>query len=108
MKNEICLFTTAENLSRVKIIYGDVIAKIINNFGSFTIVNFINLNSNKSHCEINRQLFVEKEYKNIKFFYPKNKSEFNYFINNKNIFAIDGLGKKIKHFKIRYLINKKK
>ena len=108
MKNEICLFTTAENLSKVKTIYGDVIAKIINNFGSFTIVNFVNLNSNKSHCEINRQLFVEKEYKNIKFFYPKNKSEFNYFINNKNIFAIDGLGKKIKHFKIRYLINKKK
>tara|TARA_Y100000741_G_C18241711_1_gene553915 strand:- start:383 stop:1585 length:1203 start_codon:yes stop_codon:yes gene_type:complete len=105
MKNEICLFTTTQDLSKIKSIYGDVIAKIINNLGSFTIVNFVNLNTN-SH-KINQDLFDEKKYDKIKFFYPSNNLEFNNFIKNKNILAIDGLGKKLKHFKIRYLINKK-
>ena len=105
MKNEICLFTTTQDLSKIKSIYGDVIAKIINNLGSFTIVNFVNLNTN-SH-KINQDLFDEKKYDKIKFFYPSNNLEFNNFIKNKNILAIDGLGKKLKHFKIRYLTQKK-
>ena len=107
MKNEICLFTTTKNLSKIKAIYGEVISKIINNFGSLTIVNFTNFNSNKYYNEANHEIFDKKDNDNIKFFYPRNKLEFNNFINNKNILAIDGLGKKLINFKIRYLISKK-
>lgn len=107
MKNEICLFTINKDLSKIKTIYGELISKIINNFGSFTIVNFSNFNLNKYYNESNHEIFDKKDNDNIKFFYPRNKIEFNNFINNKNILAIDGLGKKLKDFKIRYLINKK-
>lgn len=108
MEKEFCLFTPGEDLNKILINNSEIIFSLKEKFGNFTIVSFskiLELNKTEKHIE---NLFEKFEKIGVKFFYPSSKSEFQSFIFDKKIFAIDCLGINYTYvWKIRRLINKK-
>ncbi len=108
MENIFCLFTPGEDLNKILINNSEIIFALKKRFGNFTVVSFSKiLRINKTEKPI-KILFEKFEKADVKFFYPNSKSEFQSFINNKKIFAIDCLGINYTYvWNIRRLINKK-
>ena len=105
--NIFCLFI--KNIDQYKLlnIYQNYIESIIKKYGTFTIVCFSRY-AKKNPTKKFKDNLLKKKFKNkIQIFYPKNKFEFIKFIENKKVFALDSVGKNLKDYKIRYLINKK-
>ena len=61
---------------------------------------------NNNQKDLNDYKKYEHQY-NIKIICPKNKKEFNNFVNQRFIFAFDNLGKNFDYFKVRSIINRK-
>jgi hypothetical protein len=110
VKSKICLFIATDNLSKAANIYDDIIEKIIEKFGGFTIINFNNIlkkNANLSN-ENNNFLIIRDKFKSkLDYYNPLKKKDFLTYIKDKEIFAVDCLGKTFDFFEIRKLINKR-
>ena len=108
MENIFCLFTPGEDLNKILINNSEIIFALKKRFGNFTVVSFSKiLRINKTEKPI-KILFEKFEKADVKIFNPNSKSEFQSFINNKKIFAIDCLGINYTYvWNIRRLINKK-
>ena len=106
MQNTFSIFIANQDMSKSFLIYEDIISNSLKEFGEITIINFYKLlNKNKS---INKNNFSGKEIdKRIKIFYPETSKEFEKYIKNKNIYAIDAIGKQLINFKIKRLLNRK-
>lgn len=102
--NTICLITSSMQIEKILNIYKNYIIETINKYGSFTIINFCKIDDKK--ILKNLEIFKNSEKKKINVFQPRNKDEFLKFIKNKNIIALDNLGKKFEDFKLRFLIKK--
>ena len=101
-----CFITSTVDLDKTVNTYDKYILEIIKKYSKFTIINFCNYYNNNKLVKKNNQK-LKKNYKDkIDFFYPKNKKEFLTYINNKKVFAIDGLGKSFKEFRVRYLLKR--
>jgi hypothetical protein len=108
MDNIFCIFTPGEDLNKILINNSEIIFALKKKFGNFTVVSFSKiLKINKTEKPI-KILFEKFEKADVRFFNPNSKSEFQSFINNKKIFAIDALGINYTYvWNIRRLINKK-
>ena len=106
MQNTFSIFIANQDMSKSFLIYEDIISNSLKEFGEITIINFYKLlNKNKS---ISKNNFSGKEIdKRIKIFYPETSKEFEKYIKNKNIYAIDAIGKQLINFKIKRLLNRK-
>jgi len=103
----LCLFTLNAETKKISNIYGNYIDSLINKYGKFIIVDFYRYSKKNSKKTLNEKLLKKKYNNKIHFFYPRNKFEFYKFIRNKQVFALDCLGRNFKDFKFRYLINQR-
>ena len=107
---KVCLFVATPDPSKEIKIYDEIIHKIIEKLGSFTIINFYNIlkrDEKLIHDQNNISILRNKFENKIHYFNPLEKKEFLEYIRRDKIFAFDSLGKTHKFFLIRKLINKK-
>ena len=106
---KVCLFVASDDLSKQINIDNEIILKVIEELGSFTIINFNNilqkknLISDQNNISILKNKFGDK----INYLNPSGKKDFLKYIMKDKIFAIDSLGKEYIFFPIRRLIKKK-
>ena len=79
--------------------------KISKTFDEFFIINLINFNLFKKKMHKNKYLKNILPH-NFKVIIPENKYELNKFLVDKSLVAFDGLGKGLRHFRLRLLIKK--
>jgi len=105
----VCLFVASDDVSKEINLYNEIILKIVENLGSFTIINFNNIlkkSQNTIYDQNNAYVLRNKFGDRVNYFNPSKKKEFFEYIGRDKIFAIDCLGKSFKFFLIRRLINK--
>tara|TARA_Y100000591_G_C21855030_1_gene714921 strand:- start:19348 stop:20550 length:1203 start_codon:yes stop_codon:yes gene_type:complete len=107
MKLNICIFVANKDISKTLLIYEDIIDKSLSEFNAITIINFYHFLGPKKNNNTKKNNIKKKNYQKINFFNPKTKIEFEEFIQNKNIYAFDAIGRTFNYFKIRRLIKKK-
>ena len=79
--------------------------KVSKTFDEFFIINLINFNLSKKKMHKNKYLKNILPH-NFKVIIPENKYELNKFLVDKSLVAFDGLGKGLRHFRLRLLIKK--
>jgi hypothetical protein len=105
----VCLFVASDDISKEINIYKEIIQKIVEKLGSFTIINFNNIlkkDQNLIYDKNNIYILRNKFGDRVHYLNPLKKKEFLEYIGSDKIFAIDSLGKSFKFFLIRRLINK--
>jgi hypothetical protein len=105
----VCLFVASDDFTKEINIYNEIILKIVENLGSFTIINFNNIlkkSQNSIYDQNNASVLRNRFGDRVNYFNPSKKKEFLEYIEKEKIFAIDCLGKDFKFFLIRRLINK--
>ena len=108
MKNLFCLFTPGDNLNKLLTNHSEIILEGKKKFGNFYIISFSNLLKIKHNIKIDVENKKKYDEAGVEFFYPKTNKEFNEFVKNKNIYALDCLGVNYTYvWGIRRLVNKK-
>jgi hypothetical protein len=105
----VCLFVASDDVSKEINIYNEIILKIVEKLGSFTIINFNNIlkkDQNLIYDKHNIHILRNKFGDRVHYLNPLKRKEFLEYIGRDKIFAIDSLGKSFKFFLIRRLINK--
>jgi hypothetical protein len=105
----VCLFVASDDVSKEINIYNEIILKIVEKLGSFTIINFNNIlkkDQNLIYDKNNIYILRNKFGDRVHYLNPLKRKEFLEYIGRDKIFAIDSLGKSFKFFLIRRLINK--
>mgnify|MGYP001414109839 CR=1 FL=1 len=97
-----CLLTCGENLEKTINIYKHFISRLIKYHGKFIIYSF-----NESKIKNNFRIYKLFKPKTLEIKNIKNSSQFLEEIKDKQLFAIDAIGRSILNFKERFLINKK-
>ena len=105
MKNTICIFFSSNKIEKLLSVYNDLITSFPSKYEKFYLINFYEM-MNNNQKDLNDYKKYEHQY-NIKIICPKNKKEFNNFVDQRFIFAFDNLGKNFDYFKIRSIINRK-
>ena len=105
MKNTICIFFSSNKIEKLLSVYNDLITSFPYKYEKFYLINFYKM-MNNNQKDLNDYKKYEHQY-NIKIICPKNKKEFNNFVDQRFIFAFDNLGKNFDYFKIRSIINRK-
>ena len=104
------LLVATNDISKTLNIYNEIIQKTIENFGSFTIINFSNIvkkNEDLIYDKKNISILRNKYKEKINYLNPINKKEFLEYIEKDKVIAIDSIGKSFNFFSIRRLIKKK-
>ena len=105
MKNTICIFFSSNKIEKLLSVYNDLITSFPSKYEKFYLINFYEM-MNNNQKDLNDYKKYEHQY-NIKIICPKNKKEFNNFVDQRFIFAFDNLGKNFDYFKVRSIINRK-
>ena len=105
MKNTICIFFSSKKIEKILSVYNDLIRSLPVEYEKFYFINFYRIMNNDQE-DLNDYKKYEQQY-NIKIICPKDKKEFNNFVEKRFIFAFDNLGKNFDYFKVRSIINRK-
>ena len=92
MKNTICIFFSSNKIEKLLSVYNDLITSFPYKYEKFYLINFYKM-MNNNQKDLNDYKKYEHQY-NIKIICPKNKKEFNNFVNQRFIFAFDNLREK--------------
>ena len=106
MKKIFGLLVTSYNIKKALNLQKSLYEKISKTFDEFFIINLINLQLFKKRKLYNDEYFNNSLPHNFKIITPANKSELNKFLINKNLVAFMGIGKRLKYFRIFFLIKK--
>ena len=98
-------FFSSNKIEKLLSVYNDLITSFPSKYEKFYLINFYEM-MNNNQKDLNDYKKYEHQY-NIKIICPKNKKEFNNFVDQRFIFAFDNLGKNFDYFKIRSIINRK-
>ena len=105
MKNTICIFFSSKKIEKILSVYNDLIRSLPVEYEKFYFINFYRIMNNDQE-DLNDYKKYEQQY-NIKIICPKDKKEFNNFVEKRFIFVFDNLGKNFDYFKVRSIINRK-
>ena len=92
-----CIVASTNDVENLIRRYENIILKSIIKYGKFIIFNFKKKNKKNLKLKIKNCKIVEIE----------NSEQFNNYIKNKTLFAIDEIGRRLAFFSIRKLLNKK-
>jgi len=105
MKKIFGLLTSTETPEVFFFLQKTLYEKVSKTFDEFFIINLINFNLSKKKMHKNKYLKNILPH-NFKVIIPENKYELNKFLVDKSLVAFDGLGKGLRHFRLRLLIKK--